>query len=164
MYVSGVHTGIQAGHSAEEMWVYYTDLVLTNAQPSVHVQIALNNLRDFARSHKTWIVLNGGDHQDLEALASFFATCPHDYPMSSFREPGLNYATTAVRIVVPEKLYDDIAKAIGKELVFEDGVIYLRLAPGNTFMGKYSDEYKARNYSAWELEFLYRKSKCKLAS
>ena len=160
MYVSGIHTGIQAGHAAEEMWVYYTDLVLMADQRTpitVRAQAALGHLREFGRNHKTWILLNGGGHPELEDLASFFAASDHNYPMSSFREPGLNYAITAVRIVVPERLCDDVSKAIGKDLRFDSGVFYLS-------KDLFQKEFLERKYTAWEVEFLYRKALCRLAS
>ena len=64
-------------------------------------------LIEFESNHGTWIVLRSGDHQALTSMIAAFSSEENPYPWAFFKEPGLNYAVTAVGIIVPERLYDE---------------------------------------------------------
>ncbi len=94
MYCNHIQAGIQSGHAVNEMWLKY------GFNPE-----KLETIFEFARDHKTFILLNGGDHEALTDLMKFCDQRTNPYPWSVFREPGLNNAITSVSIIIPEKLY-----------------------------------------------------------
>jgi len=150
-YVSGVRTGIQAGHAGDEMWV---DIVqrMTSYPADEKWNRWLNTLMDFAKNHKTYIVLHGGGHDELYDLIQLL-TENDEYPWSFFSEPGLNNAITSVRIILPERMYSKEADRVGRILNKPEverttaDVSFLLDCP----------------YSNWEREFLMRKMRCGLA-
>lgn len=92
--ISGIQCGIQAGHSALE---YVDTYAFDQEQPD-------EDLVDFVKNHKTFIILNGGTSStmiermdELDALGIKFA---------SFREPDLNHSTSAIAFLVDESDYD----------------------------------------------------------
>ena len=79
-----------------------------------------------------------------------------------FQEPGLNYANTAVGIILPERMYDEVATAVGKAMLKAE-------ADSNANWmdyvgGVFEDVLLRRKYTPWEREFLKRKAACGLAS
>jgi hypothetical protein len=128
-YLSGIHPGIQAGHSMGHMWLRY-----------VHRE-RIKELIEFTNIHGTWIVLNGGDSQVLEnQIAQLFLSDENPYLWSFFREPGLNNAVSSISIIIPERLYDKASDAAGIGAVADPN---------------YANDW----YTPWELKFLaYRVS------
>ena len=67
-------------------------------------------LNDWARNHKTIIILDGGDCQDLYDIVEFLIKNDRDLklPFSYFKEDArsLHNALTAVAVVVPREIYD----------------------------------------------------------
>jgi hypothetical protein len=159
-YLAGIHNGIQAGHALDAMWSFYTDkffLEIANG-PVFPLDAQFDMLTKFSRNHKTWVILNAGDHAALEDLFTFFAKPQNpSYPFSQFQEPGLNNANTSVAIILPERMYDDVANAFGKTLLENYSDPYCGL-PTFTL-----DEVLTRNYTAWERELLKRKAACSKA-
>lgn len=157
MYLTGIHSGIQSGHAAEEMWSYYVEGhfagTLTHKE-----KIEFSLLRIFAKEHKTWIILNGGEYDDLVNLLEFFDLPENPYPHSVFYEPGMGGTLTAIRIIVPEGLYDDVSTAVGKALLKGDPLS--QNWPALEIALNCAD----RKYNPWEREFLKRKAMCGLAS
>ena len=94
MYMKGIQAGIQAGHAAVDLVDDYRDN---------------KDVRDWARNHKTFIILNGGDHTNLINIMTYLDTqCPK-VPSSVFTEPGLDNAITSIAVLVPEKVYEHAA-------------------------------------------------------
>ena len=155
-YVAGIRVGIQAGHSAEEMWAKTVKRYLE--KPTKKNRAALQYLVQFAEDHKTWILLNGGDHDALHNLITFLNKKENPYSFDFFKEPGLNNAITSVTLVLPERMYDETANAVGKALLKGDPLS--QNWPALEIALNVSD----RNYTPWEIEFLKRKAMCGLAS
>ena len=152
-YVLGIQTGIQAGHAAEETWANAVERYL--ASESEQDRDRLEHLLKFAREHKTWVILNGGDHNALVDLYEFFCHIDNPYEFAKFHEPGLNNALTSISILLPEKMYDLKAQEIGKALLAGD-----TLDETGALLYAPTD---ADKFTVWELEFLKRKAACGLA-
>lgn len=109
-YLAGIHAGIQAAHAQHELAIKY---VGDGHNPEMfdsefpHVQAAFSYV-DWAKNHKTMILLNAGMMGDLVKLESFLSTCNDRYPHASFREDqyALNGALTNVCIVLPYEMYE----------------------------------------------------------
>lgn len=90
MYLGGIQAGIQAGHAAVELMLKYGD------EPAV---------KDWAENHKTFIILNGGDSDNLHAIYNEIMELP-EYYYAAFREPGVNNSLTSIALLVPESVYE----------------------------------------------------------
>lgn len=100
MYLSPIQKGIQTAHATAELFLKYHDSKETEK----------NILMEWARDHKTMIVLDGGNHKSLEKinhLLSGYGPEVH-LPVACFREDeqSLNGAMTAVAVVLPERMYE----------------------------------------------------------
>lgn len=97
-YIQGIHAGIQSYHSGVEMFVKYEN----DDNPTVKM------LYDWARNHKTVIVLNGGMAKDLIALETMLTEANMVFPWASFREDvdAINGSITNVGIVLPDYIYE----------------------------------------------------------
>jgi hypothetical protein len=114
-------------------------------------------LEQFSENDKTFILLSGGEHQDLVNLIRFFDTDENFYPWHYFTEPGLNNAVTAICIVIPELLYDEKSTNLGRKLLADsEGKLQEKLD-----IAQYQDE--GRPFTSWELEFLKKRVVCRLA-
>lgn len=166
MYLAGVHCGIQSGHAIDQMWSEYTDGInpdlvagpATLARKKRREQ-ALTMLKEFSRNHRTFVLLNGGDHLALSELWRFLIDGKIELPFSAVTEPGLNYAATCVGIILPARLYDDKANKCGQimaagDVTKKDGTVI----PAATMADP------DNLYTDWEREFLARKSRCKRAA
>ena len=78
-------------------------------------------------------------------------------PRYFFAEPGLNNAITSVCVILPERLYDDVANTLGR--VLGRTPAWEAALDAETFSA-----VMERNYTEWEREFLRRKALCGLAS
>lgn len=101
MYVDSLQKGLQTAHCVSELFIKY-DTQTDDPASTV--------LRKWAENDKTIIILNGGNHFDLQQLnkqLSKLATAL-DLPNASFREDGksLNKAMTAVGLIVPDTIYE----------------------------------------------------------
>jgi hypothetical protein len=112
-YLSSLQQGLQAHHVCVEMFNKY------NTQPAEGTRPAnrWNYLDDWAKNHKTIVLLNGGNSSDLAAMFNFLVGdtgegTVHDYPFAKFREDeqSLNSALTSIGIVLPPKIYDTAAE------------------------------------------------------
>jgi len=125
MYLSGKQQGIQTAHVVSEMAM---------AEQTTKVSTIFN---EWAKNHKTIIMLNGGNCASLEGIydhiwefvnSDVFERHDCNIPMSVFYEDeqSLNGAPTAVGVVLPEWLYDE-EKALEKfSLCKNDGkMIYV---------------------------------------
>ena len=156
-YCKNIQAGIQAGHALDQLWSELTEM----KKPSKASKAKFAMLREFSKNHKTWVILNGGDSLALGELYKFMSG-QTTYPFTMFQEPGLNYANTAVGIILPERMYDDVATAVGKAMLKAE-------ADSNANWmdyvgGVFEDVLLRRKYTPWEREFLKRKAACGLAS
>lgn len=102
MYLSSIQNGIQSAHIVSELFSVYKHSSM------------MKLLMDWANNHKTIIVCNGGQQDNLEALYNKFdSICydeSHDFslPYAKFYEEdkALNGALTAVGILLPEFIYN----------------------------------------------------------
>lgn len=133
-WLSGVQKGLQAGHALVEMSLY------SEKDPSLPKSL----YEEWARFHKTLIVLEGGSHRNLEDFFLFLHKGDEvDYTFSSFSEDeeSLNCATTAVAVILSDKYEDYLQNYRQRDLAG----IWLQLTD-------------------WEKEFFQRLNLCKLAS
>jgi hypothetical protein len=97
-YLSSIQQGIQSAHCLAEMFVDYTD-----------PWTAQNILFEWAQNHKTMVVLNGGNSENVLAIyAALCRLCDElEYPYGVFKEDtaSLNSAYTCTGVIVPEKIY-----------------------------------------------------------
>ncbi|AUS02829.1 hypothetical protein NVP2275O_248 [Vibrio phage 2.275.O._10N.286.54.E11] len=170
--MSGIHAGIQTSHSLHEMFVKYQHA------GSPKTKAAQDTLFDWARNHKTTIVLNGGMQENLEDLFYFLGMDANPYPFAKFHEAdfSLNGALTNVGIVLPEAIYKTAAelrqfKSHGnthriKE--HDDGSLHVfRDSKRNILL--VTDDVTGENahhevYSPWQHELMRRMNRCNLMS
>lgn len=95
--ISGRQQGIQAGHAAVEYGLKYG------------IQ---RDYKNFAKYHKTFIVLDGGSSGDMECRAHELET--FGVKIACFHEPDLNDSLSAIAFIVKEEIYtatdDDYAE------------------------------------------------------
>ena len=159
-YLAGIHNGIQSGHALDQLW---SNLTEAKGKRTKSAEAKFAMLREFSKNHKTWICLNAGDHMSLEVLYKSMAG-QTTYPFTMFQEPGLNYANTAVVIILPERMYDDFARMVGKAVLKSEKD---RTHPYDVTAQLPQDQFDvflARKYTKWELSFLAQKELCGKAS
>lgn len=166
MYLSSIQQGIQAAHVTHELFTSWT-------VPS----IAQSNLLDWAKSHKTMILLNGGYAETIQELTEFFAEQGEqmvEYPWADFHEEeaSLNGALTCTGIILTEKIYKTAA-ALRSET---DGAIRntildhgeIRLYPEGDVHGIgidiEPDQQGVLYFTKWEFQLMERLNQFSLAS
>lgn len=108
-YLSSLQQGLQAAHGVGD--------ILTEFEYDTHeFKIA----REWAKNHKTMILLNGGNSEMLQSLYAFFEKLKEqgmNLPFIKFHEDemSLNNALTHVGIVIPEKYYNLCGKIEDRE-------------------------------------------------
>ena len=90
-YLSSIQQGIQALHTLGNMFVKYDGGAL---EPMVY---------EWADNHKTVVVMNGGDSNDLHEIAHIVKDQTR-YPWATFTEEGIMDALTCVGIVVDDQM------------------------------------------------------------
>ena len=98
MYLSGIHAGIQAQHCTVEMFLKH----------STPMGPRSNMLHEWARNHKTTIVLNAGYADNLEEIANMLRSDDNPYPWGYFCESSeaLAGAITSVGVILPDRLFN----------------------------------------------------------
>lgn len=111
-YLSQIQRAIQAQHCTAELFVDVNNI------GSRH-----DMLVDWAKNHKTTIVLNGGNSAMLQAIEDQLNMMDPGmaYPWSVFREDdqSMEGMLTCVGIVLPEHIYEAAAKLRAGEDVLE---------------------------------------------
>ncbi len=102
MYLSSIQQGIQAQHCTAEMFVKYQ---------AGHPEKSHDTLYDWARNHKTSILLNGGGDEELRAIVHLLISDGNPYPWATFYESqsALDGIRTCVGIILPERVYEAAA-------------------------------------------------------
>lgn len=107
MYLSSLQCGLQAGHAIAEMFTLYHNVKKLNEDWAI---TAANTLYNWAEYHKTIIILNGGNHEDLGQLYSNigYIAASLKLPYINFHEDenSLNGAATCVGIILPNSIYE----------------------------------------------------------
>lgn len=104
MYLSPIQAGIQTAHALQELNLKYKD---TDFEPIID---------DWAKNHKTIIVLNGGYQSSIQETINLFDAINDPivypdipkYPIAFFREENdaLNNALTCAVVILPECVYN----------------------------------------------------------
>lgn len=112
LYMKEIQWGIQSLHTVADMFVAYPE----NSKPG-------SLLYDWATSHKTAILLNGGNHFALNELylGIVRSAIEEGYPIMSFQEDeqSLNRATTCVGLILPTHLCDVIDEFVKQKPQFK---------------------------------------------
>ena len=114
--MSSIQQGIQSAHAQMELFVKYKEQDLydyassTGENPPEHVVKAstkANMLYDWAKHHKTMIVLNGGYLSTMKEALIFLDVTENPYPFAEFyeSEEAMGGMLTNIAIVLPEKIY-----------------------------------------------------------
>lgn len=119
-YLSPIQKGIQTAHIVSEMSSVASNL--SDILSDIGMNADAGDYFDWAKEHKTIIVLNGGNSKSLREIKARlidFNTFIHkfmpeyfvDFFIEDFHEDGdsLDGALTAVGIILPEYLYDESA-------------------------------------------------------
>lgn len=109
MYLSSIQQGIQTAHVTHELFLKYPA-----CDPNHHdLSLRSDILHDWAKNHKTMILLNGGYSENLRQITYLFNTVNNPYPWTIFNESeeAADGLLTCVGIVLPEKIYE-AAKAL----------------------------------------------------
>lgn len=88
--LSSIQQGIQAGHAAVELTRRGHDLTM-----------------NWAKNHKTMVLLNGGDLTELNELVFFMCNNDNPYPWAAFYESVESLAgiLTSVAIILPKRIF-----------------------------------------------------------
>lgn len=92
MYLSSIQQGIQAAHVVHELFISYPQNEM---------------LWEWANTHKTMVLLNGGFSSNLRTILSTLRQQRTEYPYAAFQEEddALDGALTCVGVILPEKFY-----------------------------------------------------------
>lgn len=112
-YLSSLQQGLQAGHVIGEMF----------ANHEVGSD-KFNQAMEWAKNHKTMVLLKGGNSKDLAEIYDFFKEqeahgMPYTYSKFHEDEQSLGGALTYVGIVLPNDVYDVAAQLRCREVKLE---------------------------------------------
>lgn len=98
MYLSPIQRGIQSAHALAELYE-------NNSDSNLEI------VSDWAKNHKTIIVLNGGTNESMKRIYSKIEELSLDANLilATFNEPELNNTLTAIALLehhLPSELYD----------------------------------------------------------
>jgi len=136
--ISPIQQAIQAGHAAIEYARNFGDS---------------EEFKNFADNWKTWVILDGGTTNDsandtlrgtLNQIADSLVN--NGIKFSSFQEPDLNDALTAVCVIVDERVfnkkdYPDFINYLTKSILTNSEIIEIRITPIKEVKIKYSETY-----------------------
>lgn len=107
-----IQKGIQSGHCAEQ-YAYEVISELIDKGQNRGIPPELIQWLDYAKNHKTWIILNGGtsnNSRDPEKRGSLNLLLDQliegNCTYSTFYEPDINDALTAICFLADEKVWD----------------------------------------------------------
>lgn len=107
--ISPLQQGLQTAHTVAEMFTLYGDMAKLDTAASTLGSDLLGVLTDWARAHKTIIILNGGNCASLKRLSNEIYSLASELklPWGMFYEDEetLNNAITCVGIIVPSYIY-----------------------------------------------------------
>jgi hypothetical protein len=153
-YLSGLQRGVQSFHAGHDMSVEYEAGTVQD-----------NYYREWAKNHKTVIVLNGGNAASLQNLFEFFHELKAmglEFPFVKFHEDeqSLNGALTSVGIVLTEDIYSTALQARWDE------VLRQKLESQASFVAKKKTGTKAKSKKLekqWRAKLILRVMRYELA-
>jgi hypothetical protein len=136
--ISPIQKGIQAGHAALEYCRKFKDQ---------------ENLWNFIRDDKTWIILDGGtsrddmnDAGDLETIDLELYKNHIDY--AKFKEPDLNWCLTAIVLIVDERVFNKELYPDFREYLFQKNGSITTYSTGLGFSTPLQEQYP-EDYKIW---------------
>ena len=111
-YLSQIQQGIQTAHIVSELMSEASTSVKSISSNPLVQEIEFDKadimVHEWADSHKTIIVCNGGNRDGLVEVVALFNDNENRFPWTTFHEDeqSLSGALTAVGIVLPEEIYD----------------------------------------------------------
>lgn len=120
-YLSSIQQGIQALHTLGNMFVNFP-FDETATSDDAHL-IRHNILMDWAANHKTVVIMNGGDSNDLAAIREI-VFAQERFPCAYFDEEGISDALTCIGIVVDDTIVrhvDEVRSARREKRRFDFG-------------------------------------------
>lgn len=131
-YLSSLQQGLQSAHAVGEL---FTQTELGSE--------SFNMVYDWAKNHKTMVLLNGGNALNLQELYDFFGELKAQgmhLPFAKFHEDeqSLGGALTYVGVIVPEKYYE--AAATSRRMRPEEASVF----------------FAENGFSQWEVSFVDR--------
>ena len=130
-YLSAIQHGVQSFHVLHEAFLKYPkENAIVWDDPSAE------RLYDWAQSHKTVIVCNGGAHEDIVNIHNLFTNIagnlifPMPYECFCEDQYSLGGIMTAVGCVLPEEIYDAVdykkASAMGWSGISQDAYFFIK--------------------------------------
>lgn len=117
--MSGIYTGIQAGHSHGRLFSKYLKQTETKQYKT---------LVEWNENHETYAVLNGICSDYMKSLLEYLDSKNNPYPWSYFEEPDMNNTITSIAVVLPSHmcearnykygLFSKKSIGVGKELIY----------------------------------------------
>lgn len=160
-YLSSLQQGLQAAHVIADI---AASCISEDNSPEYKQFI------EWADNHKTIVLLNGGNSDDLFQLFDFFDTIDNPYPFDMFNEDeaSLMRAATCVGIIVPEEIYQTAEflryGLITKHQNNPDDFIHFEIADGCTNQKVWASfEFLKTKATNWQIELIERLNKCGLA-
>lgn len=144
MYLASIQQGIQSLHCTSEMYLKYTTHSKFTTDDGGSQQ--RDDLYNWAQHHKTVVILNGGESEDLDTIRGVLDDIDNPYAWAPWYESveALNASLTCVSIILPPRIYDS-----AKEL---------RRPP------RYRDKTKiATDLTDWEFKLVEAMNGCALA-
>lgn len=128
MYLAGTQAGIQTAHTQHELAIKYIEQSSDN-------YYARHSYLDWAKNHKTIILLNGGMQSSLIEFKTLLESPDNCYPWAFFHESeeALAGALTNVGIVLPFFIYG-----------FKDYVVGFLRSESQSGLGEYAPPPVAR--------------------
>lgn len=157
MYLKSIQQGIQAGHAIADMFVKY---------PEDDTCEKIDILSEWARDHKTMILLNGGYNDTIRTLIDRFSSPENPYPWAPFYEgqDSLDGALTTVGIVLPEKIYESAAYLRSLSFQNRKETVAHVISTGIIRVEKANGETVKYELSKWEFEFVQELNNYGMAS
>ena len=157
MYLSSIQQGIQAHHASTEMYNKYFPRPTQVGECCFDATEQSIMLADWGHDHKTDVLLNGGDSQDLLELESFLEG---DLDSDSVRLNNHDDAASSFGIVLPPKIYDGIKLMNKVKRLPRDSYDRQNWERNKALMFELGHE---EVYNDWEIELMQRINRCKLA-
>ena len=152
-YLSSIQQGIQPGHVAVEILNRYSQFASDERAFMAW---------EWARKHKTFICLNGGNNADIQSILTSFQEYGNPYPFAPFYEDreSLGEVLTSVGIILPERIYDTAAKLRSGEFWIDLAHIDAAYIP---VYGTLNDADIEFELTQWEYKLIQRLNACSMA-
>lgn len=158
-YMSQIQLGIQTAHCIADMSQKYK-----NCEKNSSSYRREQMFDEWAELHKTIIILNGGNCEDLENLVDFVDNPENPYPTDWFYEDraSLNNAITCVGIILPDFFYETMG-AFRTGLIKETQPGVFELSPFAGEELRLNVDFLNQTCSEFQLELMRRVMNYRLA-